>query len=429
MNVLLVGSGAREHALAWKLAQSPRVSKLYAAPGNSGIATVASLVPWEGDLTSLATWAKEEGIDLTVVGPEAPLVEGLVDVFEAQGLRVFGPRQRAAMIEGSKAFAKQLMERYGIPTARFRTFREPLEALEFLEGQRFPLVVKDSGLAAGKGVMVAHSLAQAKQAIVNIFQGPESAEVVIEEYLEGEELSFLAITDGTNLLPLLPTQDHKRLLDGDRGPMTGGMGAVCPYPVAEEVPRRILNEILEPLLAALRAEGILYRGVIYAGLMLTAEGPKVLEFNARFGDPEAQVLLPLLRTDLVELFEATLKGRLSEIHLEWDPGAAACVVLAAPGYPEEPRRGIPLHLPPSWPEGVLAFYGGVKQTSEGLVSAGGRVLSVVGQGPTLSQAIERAYQAVRLVEFPHAQYRGDIGQRALRRLGLASRPISEGQSE
>jgi phosphoribosylamine--glycine ligase len=414
MKVLVVGSGGREHALLWKAAESPLVEKLYAAPGNAGMAALAELVPWSGDVEALADWALEAGIDLTLVGPEAPLVEGIADAFWERGLKVFGPTQKAAMIEGSKAFAKGLMERYGIPTARYRTFQDPLLALEYLEEVGVPIVIKDSGLAAGKGVTVAFDLHTAKQAVANILNRAEGGEVVIEEYLEGEEATVLALTDGKTVLPLLPSQDHKRLLDGDQGPMTGGMGAVAPYPMDGATLRRVEEEILWPLVRGLEAEGVVYRGVIYAGLMLTREGPKVLEFNARFGDPEAQAVLPLLQSDLVELALKVAEGRLQGTRLSWREGAAACVVLAAPGYPENPRKGIPLHLPEP-PEGVLVFHAGTRREGGRLVSAGGRVLNVVGLGKDLKEALERAYAFIPRIGFPGAVYRRDIGRKALAR--------------
>jgi phosphoribosylamine--glycine ligase len=414
MKVLVVGSGGREHALLWKAAQSPLVERLYAAPGNAGMEALAERVPWNGEVEALADWALEAGIDLTLVGPEAPLVEGIADAFWERGLKVFGPTQKAAMIEGSKAFAKGLMERYGIPTARYRTFQDPLLALEYLEEVGVPIVIKDSGLAAGKGVTVAFDLHTAKQAVANILNRAEGGEVVIEEYLEGEEATVLALTDGKTVLPLLPSQDHKRLLDGDQGPMTGGMGAVAPYPMDGATLRRVEEEILWPLVRGLEAEGVVYRGVIYAGLMLTREGPKVLEFNARFGDPEAQAVLPLLQSDLVELALKVAEGRLQGTRLSWQEGAAACVVLAAPGYPENPRKGIPLHLPEP-PEGVLVFHAGTRREGGRLVSAGGRVLNVVGLGKDLKEALERAYAFIPRVGFPGAVYRRDIGRKALAR--------------
>lgn len=414
MKVLVVGSGGREHALLWKAAQSPRVSALYAAPGNAGMEALAERVPWDGDLEALAEFAEKEGIDLTLVGPEAPLVEGIADRFLKRGLPVFGPTQRAAMIEGSKAFAKSLMERYGIPTARHRTFRDPILALEYLEEVGVPVVVKDSGLAAGKGVTVAFDLHQAKQAVANILNRAEGGEVVIEEYLEGVEATVLALTDGKTVLSLLPSQDHKRLLDGDQGPMTGGMGAVAPFPMDEALLKQVEERILKPLLRGLEAEGVVYRGVIYAGLMLTREGPKVLEFNARFGDPEAQAVLPLLESDLVELALRVAEGRLEGARLSWKPMAAAAIVLASPGYPEAPRKGIPLRIPEP-PEGVLVFHAGTRLGPQGLETAGGRVLNVVGLGKDLEEALGRAYAFIPQIGFPGAIYRKDIGKKVLRR--------------
>ncbi|RIH89560.1 Phosphoribosylamine--glycine ligase [Calidithermus roseus] len=410
-----MGSGGREHALVWKAAQSPLVSKLYAAPGNPGMAELAELVPIT-EVRELADWAARNSIDLVIVGPEAPLVEGLADRLEERGVRVFGPRQKAAMIEGSKAFAKGLMERYGIPTASYRTFSDPIEALEYLEQVGAPIVVKDSGLAAGKGVTVASELHQAKQAVINILSGPEPGEVVIEEFLTGPEVTVLAVTDGQTIVPLLPSQDHKRLRDGDRGEMTGGMGAVCPYPLPPETLREVQQRVLEPLIAGLRSEGVIYKGVVYAGLMLTPGGIRVLEFNARFGDPEAQAILPLLETDLIELALAVTEGRLRELELRWREGASACVVLAAPGYPEDPRRGIPLKLPPQASDQVLYFHAGTRRVGDQLQSNGGRVLNVVGLGANLRQALERAYQGVAAVDFPQAQFRRDIGQKLLQSL-------------
>jgi len=413
VKVLVVGSGGREHALCWKAAQSPLVTQLFAAPGNPGMAELAECIPWDGDVHRLAEWADREGIELTLVGPEAPLVEGIADAFMARGLRIFGPTQKAAMIEGSKAFAKGLMERFGIPTARHKSFSDVLDALSYLETVGAPIVVKDSGLAAGKGVTVAASLQQARQAAINILSGAERGEIVVEEFLQGPEVTVLAVTDGVTIRPLLPSQDHKRLLDGDTGPMTGGMGAICPYPMPPGVLTEIEARVLRPLVDGLRAEGIVYKGVIYAGLMLTDEGPKVLEFNARFGDPECQAILPLLKTDLVDLALAVVEGRLHELNLEWHPQAAACVVMAAPGYPDDPHKGLPLRLPPQPPQAVLYFQAGTRRTPQGLLTNGGRVLNVVGLGPDLREALERAYAGVAAVAFEHALYRRDIGRKVL----------------
>lgn len=377
------------------------------------MAEVAECIPWDGSVWQLAEWAEQEGIELTLVGPEAPLVEGIADAFQAKGLKIFGPVQKAAMIEGSKAFAKELMERFGIPTARHRSFSDALDALAYLESTGAPIVVKDSGLAAGKGVTVATSLQQAKQAAANILSGPEQAEIVIEEFLSGPEVTVLAVTDGITTKPLLPSQDHKRLLDGDTGPMTGGMGAACPYPLAPGVLSEIVERVIQPLVDGMRAEGLVYQGVIYAGLMLTDSGPKVLEFNARFGDPECQAILPLLETDLVELALAVVEGRLHEMEIKWRTQASACVVMAAPGYPDDPHKGLPLYLPAQPPQDVLYFQAGTRKGPSGLLTNGGRILSVVGLGNDLPGALERAYAGVKAVGFEYALYRRDIGRKII----------------
>lgn len=377
------------------------------------MAEMAECIPWDGDVRWLAEWAYQEGVELTLVGPEGPLVEGIADAFLARGLKIFGPTQKAAMIEGSKVFAKGLMERFGIPTAKHRSFSDVLDALSYLETTGAPIVVKDSGLAAGKGVTVAATLHQAKQAVTNILSGPEQAEIVIEEFLSGPEVTVLAVTDGVTIRSLLPSQDHKHLLDGDTGPMTGGMGAICPYPLAPGVLTEIEERVLQPLVEGLRAEGIVYKGVIYAGLMLTDDGPKVLEFNARFGDPECQAILPLLETDLVELALAVVEGRLHELEIRWRDQASACVVMASPGYPNDPHKGLPLSLPLHSPDGVLYFQAGTRKSPQGLLTNGGRVLGVVGLGEDLRKALERAYAGVSAVRFEHALYRRDIGRKAI----------------
>ena len=413
MKVLVVGSGGREHALLWKAAQSPRVKRLYAAPGNAGMEALAELVPWNGDVEALADWALAEGIDLTLVGPEAPLVEGIADAFQARGLLLFGPTQKAAMIEGSKAFAKGLMERYGIPTARYRVFREPLEALAYLEEVGVPVVVKDSGLAAGKGVTVAFDLHQAKQAVANILNRAEGGEVVVEEYLEGEEATVLALTDGETILPLIPSQDHTRLLDGDQGPMTGGMGAVAPYPMDEATLRRVEEEILGPLVRGLRAEGVVYRGVVYAGLMLTREGPKVLGFNARFGDPETEVVLPKLTSDLGAGISAILDGETPEF--TWDESNATLgVVIASNGYPENVIKGA--RVPEiEVDEDSHVYYAGVASDEHGnLVANSGRVLLVETSAPDIKSAQDKVYAIIDKLELRGLFYRHDIGFKALK---------------
>ena len=351
MKVLVVGSGGREHALVWKLKQSRRLTKLYCAPGNGGIAGDAECVPCKAeDIAGLRRFALEEKIDITVVGPEAPLVSGIVDRFEEAGLRVFGPHARAARLEGSKIFAKEAMARYGIPTASFKIFREIEPALRYVRELAGPCVVKADGLAAGKGVIVADHAAEAEAALRLIMEerafGSAGEAVIVEERLEGEEVSVLAFTDGETVLPMVASQDHKRAYDGDTGPNTGGMGAYSPPPVyTPALHEQVCREVLNPLIHGLRRDGIKYRGVIYAGLMITPKGPYVLEFNCRFGDPETQVVIPRLRSDLLEVLEAVLSERLSEVELEWDDRPAACVVLASGGYPGAYETGQRDHRP------------------------------------------------------------------------------------
>lgn len=423
MKVLVVGGGGREHALVWKLAQSPRVEKLFAAPGNAGMAALATCVNIAADdVDGLLALARQEEVDLTVVGPEAPLVAGIVDAFEAAGLRIFGPTRRAAAIEGSKVFAKELMQKYGIPTARAAVFEDAAEAKKYVRAIGAPCVVKADGLAAGKGVIVAEDVEAALDAVDAIMVrrafGAAGARVLIEERLEGEEASILAFSDGERVVPMLPAQDHKRVFDGDQGPNTGGMGAYAPAPVCPpEVVKRVEEEILLPAIRGLKSEGIPYRGVLYAGLMLTAAGPKVLEFNARFGDPEAQPLLALLAGDLVEVIEAALDGRLDTVQLAWHPGAAVCVVLAAEGYPGTYRKGDVITGLGNVPSDVIVFHAGTARRDGELVTAGGRVLGVTARGADLAEAIDRAYEAVGQIHFSGVHYRRDIGQKGLRHVG------------
>lgn len=423
MRILVIGSGGREHALVWKLAQSKLVSKIYVAPGNPGIAELAECVNLDlEDLQTVATFAKQQKIALTVVGPEATLVAGIVDVFEAQGLNIFGPSKAAAQIEGSKSFAKDLMAKYKIPTAKFGVFYEADKAKEYIREQGAPIVVKADGLAAGKGVIVAMTEAEALDAIDKIMLdnefGQAGASVVIEEYLEGEETSLLAFTDGKTIVPMLAAQDHKRVYDGDQGPNTGGMGAYAPAPVlTEELKQISLETILLPTIQAMEAEGCLYKGCLYAGLMLTKDGPKVIEFNARFGDPETQVIMPLLNSDLVEILLACAQERLAEVEVKWNSQAAVCIVMAAQGYPAsdyrkyEPIKGL---------ENVKelnnanVFHAGTGLKDAELVTTGGRVLGVVGCAQNLSEAKNLAYQAVEKINFAGQHYRKDIAWRALK---------------
>jgi phosphoribosylamine--glycine ligase len=419
MKVLVVGGGGREHALVWKLKQSPRVKEIFCAPGNAGIASLARCVPIGAeDISGLVAFARQEKIDLTVVGPEGPLTMGIVDSFNQAGLAIFGPTARAASIEGSKVLAKEIMAKYGIPTARFAVFSDAGEAAAYIRQLNAPCVVKADGLAAGKGVIVCQTVEEALEAVEDIMVkgvfGNAGSRVVVEEYLTGQEVSILAFTDGETVIPMLPAQDHKQVYDGDRGPNTGGMGAYAPAPVCTpEVYRTALEDILIPTVRAMAAEGRPYRGVLYAGLMVTHEGPKVLEFNARFGDPEAQPVLILLETDLVEIIEAVLSGRLAEKEIRWRPGAAVCVVLASGGYPGPYRKGYPISGLDRVPPDVMVFHAGTALEDGRLVTAGGRVLGVTAAAETIPAAIEKAYAAVEQIHFEGMHYRRDIGRKAL----------------
>ena len=429
MKVLVVGGGGREHALAWKLAQSPRVQKVYLAPGNGGTALDAALenVPIT-DVQALAAWAVANQIGLTVVGPEAPLAAGLVDEFRLLDLRVFGPTRQAAQLESSKAFSKAFMQRHGIPTAKYQVFTDVVAAHAYIDLCGAPIVVKADGLAAGKGVVVAETLIEAKQAASAMLQdspssGPESggARVVIEEFLSGEEASFIVMCDGKSALALATSQDHKRLLDGDKGPNTGGMGAYSPAPVVTPaVHARAMREIILPTLRGMAAEGIPYTGFLYAGLMIDAAGqPRALEFNCRLGDPETQPILMRLKSDLLEVLlaatEPAAQGQLDQIELQWDRRTALGVVLAAQGYPIRPRQGDPISgLPQLGSEEAMVFHAGTSLQQGRLLSSGGRVLCVTGLADNLLQAQQRVYGIIRGIELDGMQYRRDIGHRALK---------------
>ncbi|WP_031405956.1 phosphoribosylamine--glycine ligase [Geobacillus vulcani] len=423
MNVLVIGRGGREHAIAWKAAQSPLVGKLYAAPGNPGMRDVAELVGIdELNIEALVQFAKERAIDLTIVGPEAPLASGIVDRFMAEGLRIFGPSQAAALIEGSKAFAKELMKKYGIPTADHAAFTSYEEAKAYIEQKGAPIVIKADGLAAGKGVTVAQTveeaLAAAKAALVDRQFGTAGSQVVIEEYLEGEEFSFMAFVNGEKVYPLAIAQDHKRAYDGDTGPNTGGMGAYSPVPqIPAETVAIAFETILCPMANALVAEGRPFTGVLYAGLMATADGPKVIEFNARFGDPEAQVVLPRLKTDLVEAILAVMEGR--QLELEWTDEAVLGVVLAAKGYPGAYERGAEIRGLDEISSDALVFHAGTKQEGGSWYTNGGRVLLLAAKGGTLAEAKERAYEQLAAIECDGLFYRRDIGRRAIERASVA----------
>ncbi len=424
MKILIVGGGGREHALAWKAAQSPEVREVLVAPGNAGTARepgVRNVAVAAEDLDGLLALARDEGVDLTIVGPEAPLVAGIVDRFAAAGLRCFGPTAAAARLEGSKAFTKDFLARHRIPTAAYATFTEVAPALEYLRARGAPIVVKADGLAAGKGVVVARELDEAEAAVRDMLAGNAFGEaghrVVIEECLTGEEASFICLVDGEHVLPLASSQDHKPVGEGDTGPNTGGMGAYSPAPVVTpEVHRRILEEVIRPTVAGLAAEGCPFTGFLYAGLMIDAAGtPRVLEFNVRFGDPETQPILMRLRSDLVALCQAALDGRLDAVAAQWDPRAALGVVMAAEGYPGPCRKGDVIEgLPADTPE-TKVFHAGTALRDGRVVTAGGRVLCVTALGETVAAAARRAYAVVEGIHWPGAHYRRDIGHRAIAR--------------
>jgi len=424
MKLLVIGSGGREHALAWKLAQSPRVEQMLVAPGNAGTARekrVRNVDVAATDIEGLLKLARDERVDLTVVGPEAPLVAGIVDKFRASGLRCFGPRKLAAQLEGSKAFAKDFLLRHNIPTARYAVFTELNRALEYVRKHGAPIVIKADGLAAGKGVMVAHTLADAEQALRDMLGahafGDAGARVVIEEFLQGEEASYIVIADGTHALPMASSQDHKRRDEGDLGPNTGGMGAYSPAPVVtREIERRILREVIEPTLRGMAAEGAPFIGFLYAGLMIDKSGePKVIEFNVRFGDPETQPIMLRLKSDLVDLIEAALDGKLERTQAEWDPRPSLGVVIAAAGYPGKVKSGdVVSGLDAEFGRDVKVFHAGTKLDANGnFITAGGRVLTVCALGDDLKQARDRAYAAAERIRFDGAFYRLDIGHLAL----------------
>jgi phosphoribosylamine--glycine ligase len=424
LRVLLIGSGGREHALAWKLAQSPRLGTLYAAPGNPGIARVAECVSVRADdVPAIADLAERERIDLTVVGPEVPLALGVVDALEARGRRAFGPTRRAAALESSKAFAKDLFARHGIPTARFGIFDATGPARAFVRELGGRAVVKTDGLAAGKGAIVCREAAEAERAIDDMLEGrvfgDAGARVVVEEYLEGEEVSVFALTDGHTVCPLASAQDHKTVFDGDEGPNTGGMGAYSPAPVlAPALADEILRTVLEPTIRAMSAEDRPYRGVLYGGLMLTANGPRLLEYNVRFGDPECQVLMPRLADDLLPLCEAVAAGHGLPRSVRWRSDAAVCVVIASGGYPGEYRTGVPIEgiERAEAHAGVTVFHAGTARRDGRLTTAGGRVLGVTAVGADIPAAVTAAYAGAEEIRFDGLHYRRDIGYRALQRL-------------
>lgn len=409
MRVLVVGSGGREHALVWKLAQSELVGELFAVPGNPGMAGHAVLLSSEMEVPELTGLALEHQVDLVVVGPEQPLVAGLADSLREAGIMVFGPQAAAARLEGSKSFAKEFMNRHGVPTAASASFSTEAAALEHLASLTEPPVVKKSGLAAGKGVTVAQSFAEAEAAIRAVFSEADSEGLLLEERLEGRELSLIGITDGSNWLPLLMAQDYKYFGEGDTGPMTGGMGAVAPARLLDREQQETVDaQIVDRTLAGLRADGLEFAGVLFIGLMVTDQGVKVLEYNVRFGDPETQSVLPLLQTDLLQVILSACQGRLAAQSLSWHDGVAAGIVMAAPGYPGTPETGIPLK-PAATGSDLLVFQAGTARSGEQLISTGGRVLNIVGLGGTMEQALNRAARGISDTDFPGAVWRRDIG--------------------
>ena len=421
MKVLVVGGGGREHALVWTLKQSPRVTEIFCAPGNAGIAEIATCVNINvEDVDALLEFAVKEDITLTVVGPEAPLIAGLANRFEEQGLKVFGPKQRAAEIEGSKALAKEIMIKYNIPTAKYAEFTEAKEAIAYIEEQGAPCVVKADGLAAGKGVIVAEDKQTAITAVKEIMEdkvfGASGDKIIIEEFMVGEEVSILAFTDGNTVVPMVSSQDHKRAYDNDEGLNTGGMGAYSPAPVyTPELQEIVYKEVLVPTIEGLKAEGREYKGVIYAGLMITEDGPKVLEYNARFGDPETQAVLVRLETDLVDIIDAIIENRLADIEILWKKDPAVCVVMASGGYPGDYEKGKVIKGLVEANQVGVVFHAGTAEKDGEIVTNGGRVLGVTASGASIKEAIANAYQAVGKISFDDMHYRKDIGKRALDR--------------
>jgi len=417
MKVLIVGGGGREHALAWKIAQSPRVSKIYCAPGNGGIASLAQCVPIKAmDIDGITSFAKSERIDLVVVAPDDPLAAGMVDALEKEGVRAFGPVRKAAIIESSKSFSKELMKKYGIPTADYRVFDDADAAVAYLESARYPIVVKADGLALGKGVIIAQSYDEAVRAVREMMTdkvfGSAGEKVVIEEFLTGPEVSVLAFTDGKTLVPMVSSQDHKRALDNDMGLNTGGMGAFSPSRMyTKEIHAYCMDNIFIPTIKAMNAEGRKFKGVIYFGLILTADGPKVLEYNARFGDPETQVVLPRLKTDIIEIFEAIIDEHLDSVKIEWEDNAAVCIIMASGGYPLKYRTGFEITglAQAQNDPAITVFHAGTKLEDGKYYTASGRVLGVTAVADTLDNAREKAYAAVDKIKFEGMHFRRDIG--------------------
>jgi phosphoribosylamine--glycine ligase len=420
MKILVVGSGGREHTLVWKIAQSPLVKKIYCAPGNAGISQLAECVPInDTGIDELLKFADKNQIDLTVIGPEAPLALGIVDTFQSQGLNIFGPSKRAAEIESSKIFAKYLMEKYRIPTAAYKKFNQYDEAKKYLESVAIPIVIKADGLAAGKGAMVCFSREEAEESLqkmmVQRIFGDAGKKVIVEEYLRGQDVSVLAFTDGVNVLPLVPAQDHKPIFDGDKGPNTGGMGAYAPAVlINDEMLKLIRKKILEPAVKGMALEDRPYRGVLYAGLIITRQGPKVIEFNCRFGDPETQAILPLVNSDIVPILQGCSTGKMEKMNIEVSNKFAVCVIMASGGYPGNYEKGKEIiGLERDFGNDVNIFHAGTKHINGKVVTNGGRVLGVTALGENIREAIKRAYSAVGKIAFDGAYYRKDIGYKAL----------------
>ncbi|MCC3144594.1 phosphoribosylamine--glycine ligase [Halanaerobium sp. Z-7514] len=424
MNILLIGSGGRENALAWKLSQSNRVDELYTAAGNPGTAIFGENLDFEeSNHQGLLEFALKEKIDITIVGPEAPLAAGIVDLFKEHGIKVFGPTKDAAQLESSKVFAKNLMQKYNIPTAEYKSFSDPKKARKYIKEKGAPIVVKAEGLAAGKGVIVAQQLEEALSAVDKIMIdekfGQAGEKIVVEEYLEGEEATILSFCDGDNIVPMIPSQDHKPAYDGDKGPNTGGMGAYAPAPVVDaKMMAEIKEEIMEPTLAALKKEGVDFKGIIYFGLMINKGKAKVLEYNVRFGDPEAQVVLPLLKSDLIDIIEAVLENKLGDLKIEWSTKKALCVVMASGGYPVEYEKGKKITGIDSVEEkdDLIVFQAGTKAVDGELFTDGGRVLAVTALADDFAEVIKKAYQGVEKIHFEDFHIRHDIGHKALQRV-------------
>ncbi len=421
MKVLVIGSGGREHTLVWKISQSPKVDKIYCAPGNAGIAELAECIDiTPDDINGLAGFALSDQIDLTVVGPELPLVEGIVDLFESRDLRIFGPSRQAALLEGSKVFSKEIMLKYGVPTAGAEIFSSFEKAKDYIQAKGAPLVVKADGLAGGKGAVVCHTLDEALKAVEAIMQkkifGESGKRILVEDCLFGEEASFIVFTDGENIVPMASSQDHKRIYDGDKGPNTGGMGAYSPAPmITRDLSEKIMQEIIRPVVNGLASEGRPYKGVLYAGLIITDEGPKVIEFNVRCGDPESQAVIPRLKNDLIDIINDIIDGRLSARSLDWDERPCVCIVCASDGYPGSYQKGklISGLQEFSNAKDIILFHAGTKLSGQEIMTDGGRVLGVTALGKDIKETIDKAYQAIEKIDFEGIYYRKDIGYRAL----------------